>query len=97
MSEELDYNLKLPMTHERYRIPGLNAFSMSAWSRENEPKEPPRFKVGDVVAITVIAEVTKVYADCDGTPLYTIDGVGNGIADRDGNMRLATPDEADSI
>ncbi len=96
MAEELDYNMKLPMTHERYRIPGMNAFSMSAWSRENEPKDTPRFKVGDVVVVTVVTEVTRVYKDCDDTPLYGFDDIGNGYADR-GNIRLATQDEADSM
>lgn len=92
MSENLDYNMKLPMTDERYRIPGLNAFSMSAWSRDNEPKEPPRFKVGDIVAITIITEVTKVFNDCDGTPLYSLDGIGHGYSDHN-DIRPATDEE----
>lgn len=93
MSDELDYNMKLPMTDERYRIPGLNAFSMSAWSRENEPKEPPRYKVGDVVVLTVTTEVTRVFEDCDGTPLYSFENGLRNMSDR-GQIRPATDEEA---
>ena len=66
------------MTDERYRIPGTNAINFSKWSRENDPKPPPSFKVGDVVRFAVETEVMVVYSDCDGTALYTLDMVGNG-------------------
>lgn len=61
-----------PLDHPDYRVPGTNLINASKWSRENIPKPPPAFKVGD----RVLAEVTvhKVYEDCDGTPLFAIGG-----------------------
>jgi hypothetical protein len=65
-------NPKLPLFDKRYQIaPGT--YSLSAWSRENEPKEPPRFRVGGWVLSVQISEITAVYQDCDGTPLYALD------------------------
>jgi hypothetical protein len=67
-----------------YRIPlqdGNYALNMSKWSRENVPKSPPKFKVGDEVVYTVKTEILRVYADCDGTTLYQIDENGYGISE----------------
>ena len=72
MSDLLYDKPQLPMDDERYRIVG-NAFSLTAWSRDNEPKESPRFRVGDTVLSIQICEVTKLHNDCDGTPLYALD------------------------
>jgi hypothetical protein len=72
---------KKSLYHEDYRMPGTNAFNLSKWSRENEPKAPPRYKVGDYVVLVVSCEITRVYQDCDGTPLYTLDGDDHGHSD----------------
>lgn len=93
--ENNDQNLKLPIEDERYRVAGLNAFSFSKWSKDNLPKQPARFKVGDVVAVTIITEITKVYEDCDGTPLYAFDKF-TGWPD-DGSIRPATDEELNSF
>lgn len=76
---------------DKYRIPGTNMFNFSAWSRDNEPKEPPRYKVGDVVVITLTREITAVGNDCDGTVLYGLDGMGFGW--NEDIMRPATDEE----
>jgi len=67
---------------ERYRIPGTNCFSLSKWSRENEPKLPPNYKVGDEVILTSETTIVQVYEDCDGTPLYQVDCNGYGISEQ---------------
>jgi len=72
---------KKPFNHPDYRIPGTNAFSLSKWSRENDPKPPARYKVGDPVVLVISGEVTRVYEDCDGTPLYEINGKYIGHSD----------------
>jgi hypothetical protein len=69
------------MDDERYRIPGTNMFNLSKWSRENVPKSPPRYKVGDVVVHVTDDEVLRVFEDCDGTPLYELARGGSGISD----------------
>jgi len=80
-----------PLSHEDYRIPGTNMFSFSQWSRENIPKPPPKFKVGDVVVLTTKREITHVGEDCDGTILYTLDGLGPGWSEE--SLELATSDD----
>jgi hypothetical protein len=50
--------------------------NFSKWSRENVPKEPPRFKIGDEVVVRL--QVCKVTKDCDGTPLFVLCGTGEG-------------------
>lgn len=68
MSEEAP---KKPLNHPDYEIaPGV--YNLSAWSRENEPKGPPRFKVGDRVRFTDTLYVHRVGQDCDGTPLFAL-------------------------
>jgi hypothetical protein len=52
-----------------------NVFLLSKWRRENEP-QTPKYKIGDVVELRIEVEVTGIYSDCDGTPLYEFD---NGI------------------
>jgi hypothetical protein len=69
---------KKPLTHPDYKIEGMNAYNFSKWKRENVPAPPARFKVGDKVVFTVETQVVKVYQDCDGTPLYALESVGNG-------------------
>jgi len=69
------------ITDERYRILGTNAFNFSKWSRENEPKPPPKHKVGDVVRITSIQEIISIGKDCDGTVLYGLTNLGFGWAE----------------
>jgi len=54
-----------------YVINGM--FLLSKWIRENEPPQEPKYKVGDEVEVTMEGEITAVYQDCDGTPLYEID------------------------
>lgn len=69
----------------RYRVPGTNLQSFTAWSRENVPKGPPRFWIGwrvevenfdpdtdHGVGLPQVGTVEKVGADCDLTPLYSI-------------------------
>jgi hypothetical protein len=60
-----------PWNHPDYEF-APNMFNLSAWSRENEPKGPPRFKVGDRVMFTVPLYVEIVGEDCDGTPLFSV-------------------------
>ena len=86
---------KLPMDDERYRIPGTNTFNLSAWSRENEPKAPPQFKLGDIVVFTTTAEITRVYQDVDGTPLYSLDIQPHGHNEE--SIRPATEEEKDNF
>lgn len=69
---------------ERYRIPlpnGGYAINLSKWSRENVPKPPPKYKVGDVVIYTTETEIVQVYSDCDGTPLYQVAANGYGVGE----------------
>jgi hypothetical protein len=66
---------KIPKEHMEdptygYMVEGM--FLLSKWLRENEPQEP-QYKVGDEVMLTIKGEITDVYMDCDGTPLYEID------------------------
>lgn len=90
-----DEGKKLPFDDPRYLIPGTNAFNFSQWSRENEPKPDHAFKVGDVVVLTVVCEVTKLTHDCDGTPLYSLSGsLGHGWSGD--QLRAATDDEANN-
>lgn len=70
-------NRVININDERYRILGTNAINFSKWSRENFPKSP-QYKVGDKVTFTIQTEVLKVYNDCDGTPLYELEWIGNG-------------------
>lgn len=72
---------KKSFDHEDYRIPGTNGFNLSKWSRENVSKPPPRYKVGDYVVIVVSYEITQVYEDCDGTPIYELDSRYGGYSD----------------
>lgn len=58
-----------PPNHPDYEIaPGM--FNFSKWSRENIPKPPPKFKLGDAVRLTMTLYVAVVGQDCDGTSLY---------------------------
>ena len=63
---------------ERYTIPGTNIVNWSAYSRENIPKDPPRFQVDDKVVFTCETEITVVGQDCDGTVLLSADMIGHG-------------------
>ena len=54
----------------------------SKYSRENIPKKPPKFKVGDTVVLTTEREITQVGQDCDGTVLYGLDNIGFGWNER---------------
>lgn len=82
-----------PFNHPDYEVaPGI--FNFAKWSRENIPKPPHKFKVGDVVVITITTEVVATGFDCDGTPLYNLGMLGFGWSE-DG-MRLATDEEADN-
>jgi hypothetical protein len=91
MTYEQHDNQDLDARLETYRIPGTNIIRWSKYLRENESHEPPRFKLGDVVAYLVIGEITRVYEDCDGTPLIEIDNQYSGI--NQDNVRLATDEE----
>lgn len=82
--------VRKPMDHPDYRIPGTNAFNLSKWSRENEPKPPHTRQVGDVVVLTVVGEITGLTFDCDGTALYSVDGQYHGH----GEAALTDPKEA---
>lgn len=64
------------INHPDYRIG--NFVNYSKWSRENEPKSAPKFKVGDKVTFTIETEITKVGQDCDGTTLYGAEMLGFG-------------------
>ena len=63
---------------EDYMIPGTNIVNFTAYSRENIPKEPPRFQVGDKVVFSCETEITCVGQDCDGTVLLSADMIGHG-------------------
>lgn len=56
-------------------------FSFSKYSRENIPKDPPKFRVGDAVRVVVETDVTSVGEDCDGTPLYGLRNHGFGFGE----------------
>lgn len=86
MSEE-----KKPMNHPDYECWPGGPFNLSKWSRENEPKPPPSYAVGDYVRLTVVTRVEKVYQDCDGTPLYALEIGGAGWSDS--NLAPATEAE----
>jgi len=66
------------MGKKQNRIPGTDMFSLSRWLRENEPKLPSTWKVGDHVVLVIPVEITDVYEDCDGTPLYRLSMCGDG-------------------
>jgi len=75
---------KMPLDDQRYRIPlqgGGYALNLSKWSRENEPKPPHKYKVGDTLALTTEVEVKSLHFDCDGTPLYELYNLGNGFSE----------------
>ena len=91
-----DENQK-PMTHEDYQIPGTNMFNFSKWSRENIPKPPHKYKVGDCVTVTLTVEIFELHHDCDGTALYKVDQLGYGHTLDDDYARLATQDEMDNM
>jgi hypothetical protein len=91
MSDEQERKPSIDEQLEAYRIPGTNAINWSRYARENLPHDPPRFEIGDVVAYLVIGEITRVYEDCDGEVLYTVNDYHSGITD--GSLRLATDDE----
>lgn len=59
-----------PLDHPDYLIEGTSILNFSKWSRENIPKSPPAFAVGDRVLVPAV--VRKVYQDCDGTPLFAV-------------------------
>ena len=63
-------------------------FNWSKYSRENIPKPPPKFKVGDSVRVTFDAEIISVGSDCDGTPLYELDHGGFGWNDDQMEMKV---------
>ena len=65
-------------TIKKYTIPGTRIFNWSQYSRENIPKDSPRFKVGDEVIFTLKTTITKVGNDCDGTVLYGAEMIGPG-------------------
>ena len=73
--------MNLKWNDERYRILGTNMFSFSRWSRENEPKPPPKYKVGDIVMLTRESKIVLVGEDCDGTALYGLDNLGFGFCE----------------
>jgi len=55
----------------KYKIaPGITNFT--AWSRDNIPKGPPRFKVGDRVRFLESLWILYVGEDCDGEPLFSV-------------------------
>jgi len=66
------------MGKKQNRIPGTDMFSLSRWLRENEPKPPPAWKVGDHVVLVIPAEVLAVCEDCDGTPVYRLSPGSHG-------------------
>ena len=92
MVEEL-IGPQIPIDHPRYQIAELNAVNWSKWVRENTPQQNHKYKVGDVVVIVKVVEITKAYRDCDGTPLYQFDGDGGGHCE-DMIIRNATEEEA---
>lgn len=69
-----------PLDHPDYLIPGTNILNFSRWSRENEPKDPSPFKIGDEVYVLCCAEVVRIYEDCDGTPLHALDNGQKGYS-----------------
>jgi hypothetical protein len=91
-----DNQEKKPFDHPDYKI-GENAFNWSKWSRENIPKPPHKYKVGDFVTVTLTVEVLSLHYDVDGTPLYKLDTLGAGWNDDDDYMRPATQDEIDNV
>lgn len=76
----------------RYRIPGIpNSVNFAQWTRENEPAEPPKHAIGDVVVFTFVTTVSAINQDCDGTPLYKLGVIGGGWSSD--NVRAATDEE----
>jgi hypothetical protein len=73
-----------------YVIDGM--FLLSKWLRENEPQEP-KYKVGDLVELTIEGEITKVYKDCDGTPLYEVNGNIRGYSESSITALAPSPTE----
>jgi hypothetical protein len=80
---------------EDYRIPETNMINWSRYLRENTVYPPPSHKIGDVVVLTVIGEVTEVYKDCDGSTLYEIDGTIRGYPES--SVRAATDEEKENF
>jgi len=78
---------RMDFNDPRYLIPGTNIFLLSKWSRENEPKNPPKYKVGDRVIVTIETDVVALEEDCDGTPLYELRNLGHGFGE--GCMQMA--------
>jgi hypothetical protein len=68
------------MTDPKYGYVVGGMFLLSKWLRENEP-QIPKYKIGDMVELTIEGEITAVYQDCDGTPLYEIDGNIRGYSE----------------
>ena len=50
----------------------------SHYSRDNIPKPPAKYKVGDTVRFAVDTEILSIGKDCDGTVLYELDMLGHG-------------------
>jgi hypothetical protein len=40
-----------PLDHPDYRVPGTDLLNLSKWSRENDPKPPHKFPIGQVVTV----------------------------------------------
>ena len=82
---------KIPLDNPRYRIPlqgGGYILNFTKWSRENEPKTPHKYKVGDTLILTTEVEVKSLHFDCDGTALYELYNLGPGFS----GEQLAPPD-----
>lgn len=77
------------LNNPRYHVGGV--FLLSKWIREHVHQEH-KFKVGDTVVITITTEVKALQRDCDGTPLYKLEGIGGGWSEV--NMRLASDEES---
>lgn len=84
------FNEPLSPDDERYRIPGTTILNFTAWSRENEPKDPPKFWLGHRVRFipddgdVVEGVIEACYPDCDWTPLYDVKIEGghvHGVSD----------------
>lgn len=85
---------KLPIDDPRYRIEGTNMINFSKWSRENEPKPDHEYAEGDIVILTITAQVKKLTRDCDGTALYQFHEIGGNWSE-DTILRKASDEEAD--
>ncbi|HEY0545300.1 MAG TPA: hypothetical protein VGC91_08000 [Pyrinomonadaceae bacterium] len=72
---------KKSLEHPDYNVPGTNVKNFSKWSKENIPKPPPKFKIGDRVIYSIATEIIEVYQDCDGSTLYSTIDHGNGYSE----------------